>query len=160
MGDYIERKTLEDGKVLLVLKHGFIENRCTETFIPFLSCLRDSEVWVPMIAILSEADQQSLLGVREGDLWQNKEEIRMKPDTLRSPDGKLWFPVFTQKEQIPEDYAQGFSIVPLPTLRCLNMAHAIDGVEGIVVDAFTDTVVLEFELADIMENIPSRLAPE
>lgn len=49
MEEYIDAKTLESGKVLLYLKHNFLENRSQETLFPLLSCLRDSQVLVPMM---------------------------------------------------------------------------------------------------------------
>lgn len=156
MSDYIDPKTLESGRVLLALKSMFNENRCKETLLPLLACLRDSVVYVPMNARLSEEDQKCALNLKVGDVWSNNDDIRLTPDTLRSPDGKLWLPIFTQKEQIPEDYRKGFSIIPLPALRCLNMAHATDGVEGLVIDAFTEDTVLTFEIADIMKLLSSR----
>lgn len=156
MSYYIDPKTLESGRVLLALKAMFNENRCKETLLPLLSCLRDSFVYVPMNAKLSEEDQRCAITLKVGDVWSNNDVIHLTPDTLRSPDGKLWFPIFTQKEQIPEDYGKGFSVIPLQSLRCLNMAHAIAGVEGIVIDAFTEAVVLTFEIADIMKWLPSQ----
>lgn len=157
MPDHLDPKTLESGRVLLALKSMFNENRCTETLFPFLECLRDSVVYVPMNAILSEEDQKRTQNLKAGDRWSNNDEIRFTPDTLRSPDGKLWFPIFTQVEQIPEDYRKRFSIISLPALRCLSMAHAIRDVEGFVVDAFTDATVLTFALADILKAIPSKI---
>ena len=112
-----------------------------------------------MNAILSENDQLRLKDVQVGTLWKNEDEIRMRPDILKSPDGKLWLPVFTQKEQIPEDYKSGFSIIPMHILRCIGMAHATEGVFGLVVDAFTDAASLPFEIVDIVPQLPSRLNP-
>ena len=137
MSNYIDPKVLESGNVLRYLKLEFLEQPSKETLFPFLECMRDSIVYVPMNAILSENDQLRLRNVKVGTRWKNEDEIRMRPDILKSPDGKLWFPVFTQKEQIPEDYNSGFSIMPMHILRCIGMAHATESVSGLAVDAFT-----------------------
>ena len=159
MSNYIDPKVLESGNVLRYLKLEFLEQPSKETLFPFLECMRDSIVYVPMNAILSENDQLRLSNVKVGTRWKNEDEIRMRPDILKSPDGKLWFPVFTQKEQIPEDYNSGFSIMPMHILRCIGMAHATESVSGLVVDAFTEAASLPFEIVDIIPQLPSRLNP-
>ena len=154
----ITAESLANGKVLQVLKSEFLTSRSKEALLPLLSCLRDSVVHVPVNLIISERDSIQLRSCRVGDYFTNQDEIRMEPDILKSPDNKLWFPMFSQKEQIPEDYGKGFSIVPLNVPRCLAIAHMREGVEGIVLDAFSESLALPFEIADIINEIPSQLS--
>lgn len=159
MGEYIEAKTLESGKVLLYLKYNFIENRSQETLFPLLSCLRDSQVIVPMNVIMSEADEDMFMNVKVGDVVSTNDEIRLKPDILQNGDN-FFFPIFSNAEQIPEDYGSHFSTINLSVLQCIEMAKSYEHVCGLVLDAFTDPVVLEYDLADLIPQFESRLKPE
>ena len=94
MSNYIDPKVLESGNVLRYLKLEFLEQPSKETLFPFLECMRDSIVYVPMNAILSENDQLRLKNVKVGTRWKNEDEIRMRPDILKSPDGKESIPEF------------------------------------------------------------------
>lgn len=160
MEGYIDPKVLESGNVLLQLKQDLIKNRTRDSFLSLLGCLRDSTVWVPMSALVSKRDQESLVGVKAGDTWISQDEIRLRPDILLSPDQKHWFPIFSQKEQIPEGYARAFSIIQVSALRCLSIAHNIEGVEGLILDAFTAPLELPFTVADIMPELESMLKQE
>lgn len=160
MENYIDPKALENGNVLRQLKQDLVENRTKEDFISLLGCLRDSMVWVPVSAQISTRDQDSLTKVKTGDIWTSQDEIRFRPDILLSPDQKRWFPIFSQKEQIPDEYSRSFSIVRLSALRCLNMAHNTENVGGLILDAFTIPLELPFGVADIMTKLGSRLKPE
>lgn len=159
MGEYIEAKTLESGKVLLYLKYNFIENRSQETLFPLLSCLRDSQVIVPMNVIVSEADEDMFMNVKVGDVVSTNDEIRLKPDILQNGDN-FFFPMFSNAEQIPEDYGSHFSTINLSVLQCIEMSKSYEHVCGLVLDAFTDPVVLEYDLADLIPQFESRLKPE
>lgn len=160
MEQYIDPSTLENGKVLCKLKQDFIAERNEPNVMALLGCLRDSCVWVPVSTILSGRDQDALMGVKAGDTWANQDEIRFRPDILESPDQKRWFPIFTQKEQIPEGYARAFSTLNIPALRCLELASKIEGIEGFILDAFTAPLMLPFAIANIMPQLESGLAPE
>ena len=132
----IDPSVLEDGSVLLDLKKAYLEDDSEENLYALLSCLRDSEVVVP---VSSDAE-----GV-------------VAPDILQGPDRNLYFPVFSQEAQIPEDYDESSTGVRLPMLRCIRLAHESQGTSGLVLDAFTDVLMLPFELADLIPRIPSRL---
>ncbi len=160
MSKYINPEALRDGVVLFRLKQEFLKKQSRENLFPLLCCLRDSVVQVPMNVILGEEDQESLKKMKPGELWKSGEDIRMKPDILKAPDGKLWFPVFSQEKQIPESYKKNFSIVPMEMLHCIEMAHHTRDVEGLIVDAFSDAVSLPFQLADIIKELPSQLQPK
>lgn len=159
MADYIEAKTLESGKVLLYLKHNFLENRCQETLFPLLSCLRDSHVIVPMNVIMSEEDEKMFMNVSVGDVISTNDDIRLRPDILQNGEN-YFFPIFSNREEIPEDYGSHFSTINLPVLQCIEMAKSYEHVCGLVLDAFTSPCVLEYELADLIKLFDSRLAPE
>lgn len=156
MSNYIDAKALESGEVLLYLKRSFLEKRSTETLIPVLSCLRDSQVIVPMNVTMSKEDEEMFMNVKAGDTVKTSGQIRMKPDILQNGEN-FFFPMFSNAEQMPEDYRAHFSTINLSVLQCIQMAKSYEQVCGLVLDAFTEPLVLEYELADIVARMESRL---
>ena len=155
MTEKIDPKVLEDGSVLRNLISIFMENRCEETLVPVLACLRDSIVWIPCTAILSDKDQEELLKNLEiGSDFQNKDPIRFVPDILMDSAGTRWFPIFTNPDEASEEYKAGFSFIPVDSLAALDMAKSHDTV-GIVIDAQTLGLEIPFEVSKIIEKIKS-----
>ncbi|MBE7027328.1 MAG: hypothetical protein E7410_07215, partial [Ruminococcaceae bacterium] len=70
----IDKKTLESGRVLLYLKHEFLSNRSKETLFPLLSCLRDSNVIVPVNVTMSDFDKEKFLNSKQGDVVTTSDE--------------------------------------------------------------------------------------
>ena len=176
MGEYIKRSTLESGNILIGLKYQLALEYRREHLFAVLNCLRDSTVWVPMTAMLSQRDQARVLRsvtkdgkphAESGQKWSNQDEIHMKADILQGPDGSLWFPIFSQQEQMPQEYMQNFSAIPMTVLDCIRMAHgmqkenqALKDMEGIILDPFSDVILpIPFGTADIIPELPSRLDP-
>lgn len=157
----VSPKTLENGKVLCYLKLRFLEDIGDEqAMAALLSCLRDSNVWVPCQVRMEAEDLEQFQAAKAGEVITTQEETRLAPDILRAKDGALYFPMFSQREQIPEEYGAHFSLLSIPALRCLSMAHAAEDVEGLVLDAFTRPLMLPFQIADTLPELPSHLAVE
>ena len=154
MKKYIDPKKLEDGKVLVYLKHKYVEESTEENIYPLLGCLRDSQVLVPMNVTMSEEDEAMFKNADVGDVVQSKGDIRLIPDILQNDD-KYYFPMFSNKEQMPEDYANHFSIIDLSVVQCIEMAKNIDKLSGLVIDAFTEPMVIKFDLADVIMKLES-----
>ena len=95
--------------------------------------------------------------VKEGETFTNKDEVKLTADILKAENGMKFFPVFSQEEQMPEEYKQRFTVIPITMMDCLKMAHGDSSVSGLVLDGFTTSFVLPFDLADYMAQIPSRL---
>ncbi len=152
----IDKKTLESGKVLLYLKHDFLSNRCQETLFPLLSCLRDSNVIVPVNITMSDFDRKQFINSKQGDTVTISDEMRCKPDILKNGDS-FFFPMFSNEEQIPEEYGHNFSKIVLSVLQCIKMAKNYEHVCGVVLDAFTEPLVLEYNIADLIPQFESRL---
>lgn len=158
MPDKITREMLEDGSVLVAMKKAFLENRSQETLGSLLACLRDSVLIVPLTVTMSERDEEKFKNGKEGDEIQCEDEVHLKPDVFKTEDGSLFFPAFSQQEQMPEEYAANFSKMPFDIFKCLEMAHAIEGVGGIVLDPLTEPVSLPLEIADMIEKFPSMIS--
>lgn len=156
---YIDSKTLASGKVLLYLKQKFLENRTEQALFALLGCLRDSQVVVPVNVTMSEEDKEMFLNAKKGDQLSTNDEMRLKPDILQNGD-KFFFPMFSNEEEMPEKYAANFSGINMSVLQCIEMAKFYEQVTALVLDAFTDPMILEYPLADLIPDIESRLKPE
>ena len=157
----VSPETLENGKVLRYLKMRFLGDIGDQgAMMALLSCLRDSQVWVPFQVHMAQEDVEQFERSCVGDVVTTREEVRLKPDTLRDRNGALYFPIFSQKEQIPQEYGAQFSLVSVPALQALSMAHGLEGVVGLVLDGFTDPLLLPLQTADLMAQLSSRLESE
>ena len=61
---HITAEMLEDGAVLKEAIKTFNDDRTEPNFIEVLQLLRDSYVWIPCNAVMSEADQQNIKNVK------------------------------------------------------------------------------------------------
>jgi hypothetical protein len=122
--------------------------------------LRDSFVWVPCTAVLSEEDQkqfEEMLDACDGDFDKivgeevvSKDNIRLVPDILKNDDG-YFFPIFSSVEAMGE-YGNGFSKVQKHISEIVPMARNNDReLAGIVLNAFTQPFVVPADMWVVLE---------
>ena len=139
------------------------ENRLRMTML-----LRDSLVWVPCNAILSDADNEEMskavleaqengeLESLEGNSFVCHDEVRMVPDILQNGDD-FFFPVFSSEAEMGE-YGEGFSRIQSHFLEAVTLANNNEmNVNGIVINAFSDPFVVPMEICNIIAKLKSRL---
>ncbi len=136
------------------LKMDFLNNPNRETLANLLGALKESAVYLPVSIQMDKDDQEKFLKGKKGDMIQTEHDMKMKPDVLKDKDGNLFLPIFSETAQIPSDYAQKFSKIQFPTIQCIQMAHAIPNLSGLVLDAFTESFAMPFDVADVLLNIP------
>ena len=154
----MKAETLESGNVLAYLLQNFAENSTEDNFFGILRCLRDSFVSVPCSLRISDEDVEQFAHSQVGDVVQSKDEIGMKPDILISNDiQERVLPVFSQSEQIPDDYGSHFSYLKLPFYDVCEMFNGMKDVAAIVVDPFTVSFTLSGELVNIVMELPSEI---
>ncbi len=157
---------LSDGSMLKNAISIFNSDRTQDHIIDVMEFLRDSLVWVPCNAIISEEDQAVLQKAIEdadddlnslvGQEFVNQQNIRMVPDILKNDD-QYYFPVFSSVEEMGE-YGEHFSKVQKHFLEVIPMAMANEkNVAGVVVNAFTEPFVLDKGLFDMVEKMKSRI---
>lgn len=164
----ISREDLEDGKMLEEAVHRFNSERTEQNLFDVLEILRDSYVWVPCNAIMSDADQARLMemigdiedeGLCErlvGKQFVSEGETRFVPDILISGDD-FYFPIFSTVEAMGE-YGKGFSKVQRHILDVITLARNNEHKPvAIVLNAFSEAFELSSELWDILENMKSRI---
>ena len=162
----LKAEDLEGGTLLKEAVAIFNKERNEEHFIDVLEFLRDSYVWIPCDAVMSEADSARLEQAMKdagddpssmvGENFIANDEVRMIPDILQNGD-KFFFPVFSSAEEMGE-YGEHFSKVEKHILEVIPLARNNEkNVSGIVLNAFTEPFVLEAEIFDIVENMKTRL---
>lgn len=165
----ITAEDLEDGSMLKEAVALFNQERNEQNFISVLELLRDSYVWIPCNAIVSDADQEFLKSIIDkaddnleslvGMTFSNQENIRMVPDILQNGDN-YFFPIFSSTEEMGE-YGQNFSKIQKHVLEAIALARNNEKkVSGIVLNAFSDPFVLDAEIFDMVEDMKSQLAQE
>ncbi len=110
---------------LLTLKETYVHSKSKADFVEVLKCLKTAKVLVPVVS---------------GE--------KMHADTMTDAKGEKLLPVFSSKDQINFDYVNKFTMMEMPFVKCVALAHVMDGVKGIVLDAFTDSMVISFDMAD------------
>ena len=166
--EVITAKLLEDGSFLKRAIEICNRNRTVLNILKLERILRDSQVWVPCTAIMSDADyavmEKAIKDAEEnggldslvGMEFSNQDNIRMVPDILQNGD-EYFFPVFTSEEEMGE-YGERFSKVACHFLEAENMARNNErNVAGIVINAFTEPFVVPRELFDMIARIESAI---
>lgn len=159
-------KDLEDGSMLADAIRLFNEERTEAHWIDVMELLRDSCVWIPCSAVLSEADEGEIMRMINeakddldsliGSELTSSEEVRLIPELLQNGDD-LFFPVFSSVSEMGE-FAEGSSTIQEHMLTAVDLArNSGNELQGIVVNAFTDSFIVPMELADVLEKMKSRI---
>lgn len=169
--DKITAELLEDGSFLKRAVEICNRNRTQLNLIKLAKILRDSWVWVPCNAIMSDADNAAVEKMimeaeKNGGLDSligakicNRDGIRMVPDILQNGD-EYFFPVFTSDTEMGE-YGERFSKIQRHFLEAANLARNNEkNVAGIVINAFTEPFVVPKEMFDVIAGMGSSVEGE
>lgn len=86
------------------------------------------------------------------------EKKQPMPTFLRSGAGENFFPIYSQKEQIPKDQKIP-AIINMPFLAVLQMSNRPElEIKGIVINAYTQNLVLKEELLKRMDEVEKERA--
>ena len=90
-------------------------------------------------------------------------EKKPVPKLMKAPDGKAFLGIYTDREQVPEKERKD-SLLVMPYLVANNVVlHSDDQIQGVVLNPFTDNLVLKKELVlriDEVEKRKSEMKPE
>ena len=167
----LKTEDLEDGTMLKEAIVAFNKERNEEHFIEVLELLRDSYVWVPCNAIMSDEDQERISKLVEGtetdedlqkivgETFTTQDDVRLVPDILQNGDD-FFFPAFSSAEEMGE-YGNGFSKVEKHMFEVINLARNNEkDLAGIIINAFSVPFVLEKEIFDMVEKMKSRIVED
>ena len=169
--DPITAELLEDGSFLKRAVGICRRNRTQLNLMKLMRILRDSCVWIPCNAILSDADYahvEKLVNEAEdrgdpdsmiGMEIKNQDSIRLVPDILQNGDD-FFFPVFSSAEEMGE-YGERFSKIGKHFLEALILARNNErNVAGIVINAFSEPFIIPREWFDLIAGMKSSLEEE
>lgn len=146
-------RLLEDA--IVVLKADANKNR----LFNLLRLLRDCDVCIPCVVHMSERDLKyftEIVPELEDKVGQAKDEVRLVPDILMS-EGEFYFPVFSRPEEMGE-YGNKVSNIQDNFLRAITLAKNNEKhISGIVINPFSNQLVIPRELWDVVERMASRL---
>lgn len=166
--DPITAELLEDGSYLKRAIEICNRNRTKLNLLKLFTLLRDSWIWVPCNAVLSDRDYDAWSKVvleagENGDLdsivgqeLTNQDSIRFVPDILQNGDD-YFFPVFTTDDEMGE-YGENFSKLQKHFLEAANLARNNEkNVRGIVINPFSDSFIVPVEMFEIIAKIESSI---
>ena len=151
-----------DEKKLKEAFNKYLKEQSESNFMDVLQLMRDTDVWIPCVAVLSENDQKKWEEVvqKAGDDVESlvgmslstEDAVRLVPDVLQNENG-YFFPVFTSPNEMG-DYGDGLSKTQNAFLEAVTLAKNNEkNVSGIVVNPFTDALVLDRQLFDVFEHL-------
>lgn len=152
----IKIEILENGNVLRALVEQFNNEKTEQHFVAVLRCLRDSFVWIPCNVKMSNADEKKFAYAHKGDTLSTDNEIHLVPDILQNGND-FFFPVFSNCEQMGEDYGSHFSKIEKHFFEAMSLAISRENLVGIVLDAFSQSFVVEKELFEFVGNLPTNI---
>ena len=160
-GGGVDPSSLEGGVVLQYLVQQMNHAPSDRHYMAVLRCLRDSTVWIPCDVRADNEFFKKLKGAKPGDALSLPAGTDVSADTLQCR-GKIYLPVFSAVEQMG-DYGNHFSKIERSFLDAVRLALAKDGVNGIVLDAFTSPFIvpkgdfaLLWHLKSMLRETPSR----
>ena len=169
--DEITPKLLEGGAFLKKAVEICNRNRTRLNLIKLARILRDSRVWIPCNAIMSDADYEAfekmVMAAKDGEgldsiigqTFTAHDETRLVPDILQNGED-FFFPVFTSAEEMG-DYGNRFSKLEKHFLEAANLARNNEkNVKGIVINAFSEPFIVPKEMFDIIAGMKSFIEEE
>lgn len=132
------KEDLSDGTILEDFKNKFIESTGKEDFVNLVCCLHDSDVWVPM---------------RVGE--ENGKKVYY-PLTLVNEENMMGFPMFSNPPQFKGHYDNldyEFEMVHISVLACIDYLNDDSECEFLVLDAFTNHLEINKDLANLIKDI-------
>ena len=169
--DPITPELLEDGSFLKRAAAICGRNQTPLNIIKLERILRDSYVWIPCNAVLSDADyemwEKAVMEAKERDdldsligrEFTNQDYVRLVPDILQKGE-EYFFPVFSSVEEMGE-YGEGFSKIEKHFLEAISLAkNNKNDVSGIVINAFSEPCVIPKEIFDIIADMDSAIPRE
>lgn len=152
---------LKDGTVLKGAVADFLKDKNDDTFHFVLAILRSSKVLVPCEVELSEEaqailnqlekDGKDLDSLKGEDKERFEEGLSFVPAILVN-DGHKLFPVFSSEEELDDHFKESPKTNML-FLHALEMAANGEGIEGIVLNAFTQGFVVEKDLFEAVSKL-------
>lgn len=123
--------------MLCELKNKFLEDRTEESLQAVLDCLQTAEVIVPQVQSQTKGK-------------------KLRPDLFKNQKDDLFFPIFSREEELPAEYRALVEISTFEAKKCIEMAKADSAVKCLVLDPFTDAMVIPYTIAGLIIEDPNN----
>lgn len=131
------------------LKDDFKNNPGLETITPLFRYLVDSTFYIPMYMVNKPISDEKIKNLKVGDTFISEEDLRFRADYLTTNGKDIYFPMFSSEDEAPEDYRKRFSMMPMNIYQCLEFADGKEGCVGMVLDAFTNNLIIKEKLLEM-----------
>ena len=150
----MRKEMLASGEIVTELIKDFMINKNEYNFKTVMSCLRDSDVYISARMVFSEEDQKRFAQAKKGEKVIPKDKVKLNPGLLKTKDGKVYFPVFTMEEKIPEDQKKNAPALKIPFMECIKMVLGVPSTEAMVVNPFSENLLLNKNNLEIISKLP------
>lgn len=148
----ITPEALKNGDVLCALIIRFLNNRSEENLLSVLSCLRDSNVFMP-----AQVSVGGGKAIPNPVLFPTVQNVIVKPQLLKAKDGNVYIPLFSREINAKAGELKQATLVNLPYMNCVEMLSQTEDCGRFVIDPFLYNFVMDEKLIEVSRQIPSRL---
>ena len=159
-GFAVTPEMLKNGDVLCGLVVRFIKNRNKENMFSLLSCLRDSNLFVPATVTTDAKNVDPSGSIDNPVMFPAKGTVTITPQYYKAKDGFIYMPVYSRMENARQENLKGASLVNMPYENCLELLASSENCTRLVLDPHLYNVVLDEDLIRISKKLPSRLKRE
>lgn len=161
--EYAENAILNAAYHLFVFEED--ENKRAEAFITFLNVLTKRIAENAMVptpyddvnnAFLNGVDLEKVMA---GDEFTLSEGLRLKLDTMQDGEGKLWLPLFLNRDELNKGNTANV-IMPTLIFDILNFGYNWEDIEGVVINPFGRAFTLTKDILKVFLNSFNEWAKE
>ncbi len=132
------------GKSIAELIDAFRADRSEKTYGAVMNAVFPSALLVPMTPV-------------EGSKNEKEKTMKFSPAFVKNQEEERLLPMFSDKEQIPEEYGKQFSVVKMPFGAACELVAKIPGCDQIIINPFTKPFEINKEL---VENVAKTIAQQ
>lgn len=111
---------------LILLKKEFLDGHSKECLKKVLDCLVNTEVLIPKV-------------------HTGKGHHGMHTDLFKNEKDDIFYPIFSNEDQLPAEYKSLVETEKRTAADCMAEARALAGVKCLVLDPFTDAMVIPYD---------------
>jgi len=143
------RMAIADGSLMRQLIVKFQQSGSPEDLSKLFAVLKMSMVAVPGTAESAEeyADEVAKNG-------NGRNAVKFIPYKMKDDEGNFYLPVFSNPDQVHEDFKKKYMLAKLSFLQCMDMAEQLTDVSGIAIDGHTNYMIIKKEYFDIISQLP------
>lgn len=148
---------MTDNQVLEEKIQEFLEDQVEKKFVKVMELLEGAKVYVPAVPP-ENMSQEMIERMKAGENIPASPLVKPQPFLLKKKDGESVLPIFTSKEQIPEDRKSPV-LLHMPYLACVSLVmNNPDTIKEIVLNPFTMGLTINRPPIEVAYNRMQRNA--